>query len=81
MVNGVGREIPPTPDHHITADTAAERIEAAIRGFGYAPKLLFIDAVDFMYGNFHGMKGVARVAHQYDIPVLYNGVYTVGFCR
>ncbi len=78
VVNGVVREIPPTPDHHITADTAAERIEAAIREFGYAPKLLFIDAVDFMYGNFHDVKGVAKVAHQYDIPVLYNGVYTIG---
>lgn len=78
VVNGVVREIPPTPDHHITADAAAERIEAAIREFGVAPRLLFIDAVDYMYGNFHDVKGVAEVAHQYDIPVLYNGVYTVG---
>jgi Sep-tRNA:Cys-tRNA synthetase len=78
VVNGVIREIPPTPDHHITADNTAERIEAAIREFGYAPKLLFIDAVDFMYGNCHDVKNIAKVAHQYDIPVLYNGVYTVG---
>jgi Sep-tRNA:Cys-tRNA synthetase len=78
VVNGVIREIPPTPDHHITADVAADRIEATIREFGFAPKLLFIDAVDFMYGNFHDVKGIAKVAHQYDIPVLYNGVYTVG---
>ncbi len=78
VVNGVVREIPPTPSHHITADAAAERIEAAVREFGYAPKLLFIDAVDFMYGNIHDVKGVVKVAHQYDIPVLYNGVYTVG---
>ncbi|MDR3102810.1 MAG: aminotransferase class V-fold PLP-dependent enzyme [Methanocalculaceae archaeon] len=78
VVNGVVREIPPTPDHHIIADVAADRIEATIREFGYAPKLLFIDAVDYMYGNFHDVKGVVKVAHQYDIPVLYNGVYTVG---
>ena len=26
----------------------------------------------------HDVKGIAKVAHQYDIPVLYNGVYTVG---
>jgi Sep-tRNA:Cys-tRNA synthetase len=78
VVNGVVREIPPTPDHHITADAAAGRIEAAIREFGYAPKLLFIDAVDYMYGNVHDVRGVVKVAHQYDIPVLYNGVYTVG---
>ena len=78
VVNGVVREIPPTPDHHITADAAADRIEAVIHEFGYAPKLVFVDAVDFMYGNVHDVKGIAKVAHQYDIPVLYNGVYTVG---
>ena len=78
VVNGVVREIPPAPDHHITSDAAADRIEAVIREFGYAPKLVFVDAVDFMYGNMHDVKGIAKVAHQYDIPVLYNGVYTVG---
>lgn len=60
VVQGVVREIPPTPDHHITADTAAERIEDAIREFGSAPKLLFIDAVDFTYGNVHDVKGVGK---------------------
>ena len=78
VVNGVVREIKPTPDHHITADAAAESIENAIREFGYAPKLLFADAVDFMYGNMHEVENIAKVAHQYDIPILYNGVYTVG---
>jgi Sep-tRNA:Cys-tRNA synthetase len=26
----------------------------------------------------HDVKGIVKVAHQYDVPVLYNGVYTVG---
>lgn len=78
VVNGVVREIKPTADHHITADAAAEAIENAVREFGYAPKLVFVDAVDFMYGNMHEVEKIAKVAHQYDIPVLYNGVYTVG---
>ena len=26
----------------------------------------------------HDVKAIAKVAHQYDIPVLYNGAYTVG---
>ncbi len=78
VVNGVVREIKPTPDHHITANAAADAIENAVREFGYAPKLLFADAVDFMYGNMHEIEKIATVAHQYDIPILYNGVYTVG---
>jgi Sep-tRNA:Cys-tRNA synthetase len=78
VVNGIVREIKPTPDHHITADAAAVSIENATREFGYAPKLVFVDAVDFMYGNFHEVKEIAKVARQYDIPVIYNGAYTVG---
>ncbi|MDO5847155.1 MAG: O-phospho-L-seryl-tRNA:Cys-tRNA synthase [Methanocorpusculum sp.] len=75
---GVIREIPKTGDNHITAEAAAERIEDVIREFGKAPKLLYIDQVDYQFGNIHDVKGIAKVAHQYDIPVLCNGVYTVG---
>jgi len=28
--------------------------------------------------NEHDVKGIAKVAHQHDIPFLYNGAYTVG---
>lgn len=78
IVNGVVREIPKTADNHITAEAAAERIEDVIREFGAAPKLLYIDHVDYQFGNMHDVKCIAKVAHQYDVPVLYNGVYTVG---
>ena len=77
VVDGIVREIRPTPDHHITAEETAVTIEDTIREVG-TPKLVFVDAVDFMYGNMHEVKEIAKVAHQYDIPVLYNGVYTVG---
>ena len=30
------------------------------------------------HGNIHDIPGIARVAHQYSIPVVYNGAYTVG---
>ncbi|NLZ29769.1 MAG: aminotransferase class V-fold PLP-dependent enzyme, partial [Methanomicrobiales archaeon] len=40
--------------------------------------LLFIDHVDYQFGNVHDVAGVAKVAHQYDIPVLVNGAYSVG---
>ncbi|MCZ0863228.1 O-phospho-L-seryl-tRNA:Cys-tRNA synthase [Methanocorpusculum vombati] len=78
IVQGIVREIPKTADNHITADAAADRIEDVIREFGKAPKLLYIDHVDYQFGNMHDVAGIAKVAHQYDVPILYNGVYTVG---
>lgn len=75
---GVVREIPKTADNKITADAAAQRIEDVIAEFKCPPKLLYIDHVDYQFGNMHDVKGVIKEAHRYDIPVLYNGVYTVG---
>ena len=78
LQKGVVREIPKTADNHVTAEDTANRIEDVIREFGTEPKLLFIDHVDYQFGNMHDVKGIVKVAHQYDIPVLCNGVYTVG---
>ena len=64
IVHGVVREIPKTADNHITAEATAERIEDVIREFGKAPKLLYIDHVDYQFGNIHDVKGIAKVAHQ-----------------
>jgi Sep-tRNA:Cys-tRNA synthetase len=75
---GIPLEIPETADHMITGDATAEKIEAVTRIRGQPPVLLFIDHVDYQFGNEHDVKGVIRAAHQYDIPVLYNGAYTVG---
>jgi Sep-tRNA:Cys-tRNA synthetase len=75
---GIPLEIPETRSHIITGDAAADKIEEVIRQRGRPPVLLFIDHVDYQFGNEHDMKGVIQAAHQYDIPVLYNGAYTVG---
>ncbi|MDO5843705.1 MAG: O-phospho-L-seryl-tRNA:Cys-tRNA synthase [Methanocorpusculum sp.] len=75
---GIVREIPKTSDNHITAEAAAQRIEDVITEFKCPPKLLYIDHVDYQFGNMHDVKGIIKAAHQYDVPVLYNGVYTVG---
>jgi Sep-tRNA:Cys-tRNA synthetase len=75
---GIAREIPVGPDHIVTADSAAMKIEEVRREFGKVPVLAFIDHVDYQYGNMHDVKAIAKAAHQYDVPVLYNGAYTVG---
>jgi len=75
---GIVREIPQDSAHKITADATATKIEEVRREFGRVPVLAFIDHIDYQYGNMHEVKAIAKVAHHYDIPVLYNGAYTVG---
>jgi Sep-tRNA:Cys-tRNA synthetase len=75
---GIAREIPADADHMVTPDATATKIEEVKREFGRVPALAFIDHVDYQYGNMHDVKAIAKVARVYDIPVLYNGAYTVG---
>jgi len=75
---GVACEIPANDQHIVTADAAAATIEDVKKKHGRAPPLAFIDHVDYQYGNIHDVQAIAKVAHQYDIPVLCNGAYTVG---
>jgi Sep-tRNA:Cys-tRNA synthetase len=76
--DGVACEIPTNDQHIVTADAAAATIEDVKKKHGRAPSLAFIDHVDYQYGNIHDVQAIAKVAHQYDIPVLCNGAYTVG---
>ncbi len=75
---GISCEIPANNQHMVTSDAAAFKIEEVKKQFGRAPVLAFIGHVDYQYGNMHDVKSIAKVCHQYDIPVLYNGAYTVG---
>jgi len=75
---GIAREIPANDQKLVTPDAAAAKIEAVKNEFGRPPVLAFIDHVDYQYGNLHDVAGIAKVARQYDIPVVYNGAYTVG---
>lgn len=78
QTRGIPFEIPANDLHIITPDAAAERIEEVIRTTGKTPALLFVEQVDYQYGNQHPVADIIRAAHQYDIPVLCNGAYTVG---
>ena len=75
---GVAREIAANEQKIVTPDATAAKIEEVKMEFGRAPVLAFIDHVDYQYGNMHDVAGIARVAHQYDIPLVCNGAYTVG---
>lgn len=75
---GIVKEVPINEHNIVTADATAEKIEAVKRETGKLPVLVMIDHFDYQYANEHDVKGIAKVAHQYDIPFLYNGAYTVG---
>ncbi|WP_321508006.1 O-phospho-L-seryl-tRNA:Cys-tRNA synthase [uncultured Methanoregula sp.] len=75
---GIPREIPADSNKMITADATAAKIEEIKREFGRPPVLAFIDHVDYQYGNMHDIASIAKVTRQYDVPILYNGAYTVG---
>jgi Sep-tRNA:Cys-tRNA synthetase len=80
-VEGAGgqvREVPVDNNNLITADATATKIEEVIRETGKNPALVMMDHIDYQVANEHDVTDIAKVAHQYDIPFLYNGAYTVG---
>jgi len=40
--------------------------------------LVMLDHLDYSLANEHDIAGAAKAAHQYDVPIMYNGVYNVG---
>ena len=75
---GVVREVPLNEKNIATAEATAQKIEDVRRECGKLPALVMIDHFDYQFANEHEVSGIAKVAHKYDIPFLYNGAYSVG---
>jgi len=75
---GVVREVPLDAKNIVTAEATAQKIEDVRTETGKLPVLVMIDHFDYQFANEHEIAGIGKVAHQYDIPFLYNGAYTVG---
>ena len=78
QVGGIAHEIPFNASGITTGDAVAETIERAKKRDGKLPKLVIFDHFDYTNANEHDVKGAVKAAKEYDIPVLYNGAYTVG---
>jgi len=78
IVGGIAREVPPNEDNIITGEATAQKIEEVKRETGKLPKLIMMEHFDYVFGNEHDIRGIARVAKEYDIPLLYNGAYSIG---
>ena len=75
---GVVKEVPLDGKNIVTAEATAQKIEDVQRETGKLPALIMIDHFDYQFANEHEIASIGKVAHQYGIPFLYNGAYTVG---
>ncbi len=75
---GVVKEVPLNEDNIITGDAVADKIEEVTAETGKVPALIMMDHFDYQLANEHDVRGIGKIAWQYDIPYLYNGAYTVG---
>ena len=73
---GVVKEVPLNGQNIVTGEATAQKIEEVNRR--EIPVLVMIDHFDYQLANEHEIKEIGKVAHQYNIPFLYNGAYTVG---
>jgi len=76
QAGGIVKEIPANEKNIITGDATAERIEELKKEGRIA--LLMIEHFDYVFGNEHEVGEITKIAHEYEIPVLYNGAYSVG---
>ncbi|ABS56559.1 Sep-tRNA [Methanoregula boonei 6A8] len=75
---GVIKEVPLNAKNIVTGEATAQKIEEVKTETGKLPVLVMIDHFDYQFANEHEIREIGKVAHQYDIPFLYNGAYTVG---
>ena len=66
------------PESEILPEDFAEAIEAGIKERGKKPLLAQITYPDGSYGNLADLKKIVQVSHEYEVPVLINGAYSVG---
>lgn len=78
VAGGVVKEVPQNENHVVTAEATAQKIEDVKKETGKLPALIMIDHFDYQFANEHDVHGIARVAKEYGVPLLYNGAYTVG---
>lgn len=75
-----GLDVLPTkkPETEIMPEDFLEAIETGIEKYGKKPLLILLSYPDGNYGNLTDVKKIAAISHEFDIPVLLNGAYSVG---
>lgn len=66
------------PDYKTEPEGYAIAIEEVIKENGTPPALALLTYPDGNYGNLADAKKVASICHEYNVPLLLNGAYSVG---
>ncbi|MEM2637954.1 MAG: O-phospho-L-seryl-tRNA:Cys-tRNA synthase [Candidatus Hadarchaeales archaeon] len=74
------KEVPNSgyPEFRLNLDAYVEKIEEVKKEIGKPPALVLLTHVDYLYGNLNDAEKVAKIAHEYNVPVLLNAAYTAG---
>ncbi|WNY24254.1 hypothetical protein MmiHf6_15840 [Methanimicrococcus hongohii] len=66
------------PEKEIMPEDFQNAIETGIEKYGKKPILTLLTYPDGNYGNLADAKKIAALSHEYEIPILLNGAYSVG---
>jgi Sep-tRNA:Cys-tRNA synthetase len=67
-----------SPEYYLDPDGYGRAIEEVTKESGKPPALALVTYPDGSYGNIPDAKKIASVCHEYDVPLLLNGAYSVG---
>ncbi len=67
-----------SPDYALDPEGYGVAIEEIKKETGKTPALALVTYPDGSYGNIPDAKKIASVCHEYDVPLLLNGAYSVG---
>jgi Sep-tRNA:Cys-tRNA synthetase len=66
------------PDYYTDPEGYATAIEEVTDQEGKPPVLAMVTYPDGNYGNLADAKRIATICHEYDVPIMLNGAYSVG---
>ncbi len=66
------------PEFKVNPESYAEKIEEVKREAGKPPALALLTHVDSFHGNLKDPRPVAKICHEYGVPLLLNAAYTAG---
>jgi Sep-tRNA:Cys-tRNA synthetase len=67
-----------SPEYYLNPEGYGRAIEEVTKESGKPPSLALITYPDGSYGNIPDAGKIASVCHEYDVPLLLNGAYSVG---
>ncbi|MEM0083254.1 MAG: O-phospho-L-seryl-tRNA:Cys-tRNA synthase [Candidatus Nezhaarchaeales archaeon] len=74
------KEVPNSgyPEFKINPEDYAIKIEETLKESGKPPALALVTHADYLYGNVVDVARIAKICHEYGVPVVLNAAYTAG---